>query len=174
MKEGLWPGAAVSYLEITLGILFLIHGLITDIGYLAGRSSREGEVIFTLEGIGSILLGLWLIILPEFFADILTFVLGLILIAGGIQQIVLLSLARRWMRVPGGFYIIPLLILAAGVFAMFNPTETRETALMVIGVTAIIYAVSELINWFTFTRRRPVSGSSGKIVQVEDVDSPNV
>jgi len=64
---------------------------------------------FPYEGVGSLLFGLWLIIMPGFFADLLTFVLGFILVMGGVQQIASLSAARRWMPVPGGFYVVPVL-----------------------------------------------------------------
>ena len=49
---------------------------------------------FPVEGVGSLLFGLWLIIMPGFFADLLTFVLGFILVMGGVQQIASLSAAR--------------------------------------------------------------------------------
>lgn len=110
---------------------------------------------FPIEGVGSLLFGLWLVIMPGFFADLLTFVLGFILLMGGVQQIASLSAARRWMPVPGGFYVVPVLILLAGLVALFNPTGVRSTAFIIIGVSSLVYAVSELLNWFKFTRRRP-------------------
>ena len=73
---------------------------------------------------------------------------------GGIQQIASLTSARRWIRVPLGFYVIPTLILLAGLFSLFNPTGVQETALIIIGVSSIVYAVSELVNWYKFTRYR--------------------
>ncbi len=98
---------------------------------------------------------LWLIVMPEFFADVLMFLLGFILIMGGVQQIASLSMARRWMPVPGAFYLIPSLILIAGIIALFNPTGARNTAFIIIGISSLVYSLSELINWFKFARRRP-------------------
>ena len=74
---------------------------------------------------------------------------------GGVQQIASLSTARRWMPVPGAFYLIPSLILIAGIVALFNPTGVRNTAFIIIGISSLVYSLSELINWFKFTRRRP-------------------
>ena len=104
---------------------------------------------------GGALLGLWLIVMPEFFADVLMFLLGFILIMGGVQQIASLSMARRWMPVPGAFYLIPSLILIAGIIALFNPTGARNTAFIIIGISSLVYSLSELINWFKFARRLP-------------------
>ena len=76
----IWPNAAASYIVITVGVAFLIPGVISLFGYF-GRKRPEGEAAprFPIEGIGSLLFGLWLIVMPEFFADVLMFLLGFIL-----------------------------------------------------------------------------------------------
>lgn len=116
----MFPNEAGDYFVITIGVVFLIPALLSIIGYFA--MSAEERRRLPIEGIGSLLFGLWLIIMPGFFADLLTFVLGFILVLGGVQQIASLSAARRWMPVRVGFYIIPVLILIAGLVALFNPT----------------------------------------------------
>ena len=70
----MFPDQAGDYLVITVGAIFLVPSLISIIGYFAqsGENSRR----FPVEGVGSLLFGLWLIIMPGFFADLLTFVLG--------------------------------------------------------------------------------------------------
>lgn len=97
----MFPDQAGDYFVITIGVIFLVPSLISIIGYFA--QSTEMRSRFPIEGVGSLLFGLWLIIMPGFFADLLTFVLGFILVMGGVQQIASLSAARRWMPVPGGF-----------------------------------------------------------------------
>ena len=168
----MFPNEAGDYFVITIGVVFLIPALLSIIGYFA--MSAEERRRLPIEGIGSLLFGLWLIIMPGFFADLLTFVLGFILVLGGVQQIASLSAARRWMPVRVGFYIIPVLILIAGLVALFNPTGVRSTAFIIIGITSIVYAVSELINWFTFTRNRPKPGtpiaSSKAVDNIEDAE----
>lgn len=152
----LWPDAAANYIVITIGVAFLIPGVISLFGYF-GRKRPEGALPprFPIEGVGSLLFGIWLIIMPAFFADVLMFLLGFILIMGGVQQIASLSAARRWTPVPGAFYLIPSLILIAGIVALFNPTGARNTAFTIIGISSLVYSLSELINWFKFMRRRP-------------------
>ena len=137
----MFPDQAGDYFVITIGVIFLVPSLISIIGYFA--QSTEMRRRFPIEGVGSLLFGLWLIIMPGFFADLLTFVLGFILVMGGVQQIASLSAARRWMPVPGGFYLV--------------------------------YAASELLNWFKFTRRRPKApgtkdSSSREINNIEDAE----
>lgn len=164
----MFPDQAGDYLVITIGVIFLVPSLISIIGYFAQNPEMRRR--FPIEGVGSLLFGLWLIIMPGFFADLLTFVLGFILVMGGVQQIASLSAARRWMPVPYGFYAVPVLILLAGLVALFNPTGVRSTAFIIIGISSLVYAASELLNWFKFTRRRPKTpdASAKAVDDIED------
>lgn len=163
----MFPDRAGEYFIITIGVVFLIPSLISIIGYLV--QNAEVKKRFPIEGVGSLLFGLLLIIMAGFFSKFLTIVLGFILVMGGVQQISSLAAARRWMPVPGAFYIVPVLILIAGLIALFNPTGAQKTAFIIIGVTSLVYAASELINWFKFTRRRPQAPvTPGKISEADN------
>ncbi|RRD90012.1 DUF308 domain-containing protein [Bacteroides heparinolyticus] len=166
----MFPDKAGDYLVITIGVVFLVPSLISIIGYFV--QPAEARLRFPIEGVGSLLFGAWLIIMPDFFADLLTFVLGFILVMGGVQQIASLSAARRWMPVPGGFYVVSVLILLAGLIALFNPTGVRSTAFVIIGIGCLVYAASELLNWFKFMRRRPKEPESPvkKLADIEDAE----
>lgn len=161
-----WPDLAATYMIVTVGFGFLIPGLIHFFSYLLQRksassppsSSLSGSSLlrFPIEGVGSVLFGMWLILMPSFFIDILLFLLGLILVIAGGQQLISLGVARRWVSVPWGFYVMPVLILSVGLFTLIKPTETRRTAFLLMGATAMVYAVMELVNWFKFMRYRPI------------------
>lgn len=169
----MFPDQAAEYLVITVGIIFLIPSLISIVGYFAWRGERPMH--FPLLGIGSLLFGLWLMMMPGFFADLLTYVLGFILVMGGVQQLASLVSARSWMRVPAGFFVVPVLILLAGLFALFNPLGARSTAFFIIGISSLVYALSELVNWFGFTRKRPRTPSaSTKLSDGADVEDAEV
>jgi uncharacterized membrane protein HdeD (DUF308 family) len=149
----LFPAEAGNYLVITIGIVFMVPSIFSIVGYFTlpiGFKLR-----FPVEAVGGLLFGLWLMIMPSFFADLLTYLLGFILLMGGVQQIAALMGARHWVHVPVKFYIVPVLILLAGFFALFNPTGVRDTAFTIIGITGLVYTISELVNWFAFTRKKP-------------------
>lgn len=170
----IWPDVAAAYIVITLGVAFLIPGIISLFSYFSRRrTSKEKSPRFPVEGVGSLLFGLWLIIMPDFFADALMFLLGFILVMGGVQQISSLSRARKWIRVPAAFYFFPVLILIAGLFTLFNPAEARNTTFLIIGICSLVYALSELINWFKFMRCRPeppVIPHPGEVEDAEIID----
>ena len=131
---------AGDYFVITIGVIFLVPSLISIIGYFA--QSTEMRRRFPIEGVGSLLFGLWLIIMPGFFADLLTFVLGFILVMGGVQQIASLSAARRWMPVPGRFFMwFRYCILLAGLVRAVQPTGVRSSGIIIIVISSLVYAL---------------------------------
>ena len=164
------PGVATLYLAITIGVLFLIPGFISLISYWGFKPSEGKSARFPIEGVGSLLFGLWLIIMPGFFANVLMFLLGFLLMLGGIQQITALSVARRSMVVPNGFYILPVLILLTGIITLFNPISARNTILMLIGATCVLYAVSELVNWFKFSQKNTTHKGHVEDAKIIDPD----
>lgn len=163
----MFPEQAGDYFVITIGAIFLIPSLISIIGYLT--QDKEQKTRFPIEGVGSFLFGLWLVIMPGFFANLLTIILGFVLVMGGVQQIAVLISARRWKQVSNAYYIIPTLILIAGLVALFNPTGVQRTAFMIIGITSLIYAISELTNWFVFTRHRPTPTQEVKVIEDAEI-----
>lgn len=150
----LWPAATINYLVIVIGILFLVSGLIAMIGYLTRDKELYPDASFPIEGAGSALFGLWLIVMPTFFVNILMYVLGALLVVAAIQQIASLASARRWTQVPGFFYVVPVLILICGIIILFNPFSVAQTAFILFGVTSMVYGVSGLINSVRFRKSK--------------------
>jgi uncharacterized membrane protein HdeD (DUF308 family) len=149
----LFPNEAGDYFVITIGIVFLVPALISIITYYSQRADER--IPFPLSGIGSLLFGLWLVIMPTFFADFLTFIFGFIIVIEGVQQIASLIAARHWMSVKKRYYVVPMLVAISGLITIINPMGVRSTAFIIIGITNLIYAISELIHWFVFIRCRP-------------------
>ncbi len=165
----MFPSEAGNYFVITIGALFMVPSLIGLISYFAQR--KEYPAFFPVDSIGGILFGLLLMLMPGFFANFLTFVLGFFLLIGGIQQLSTLIAARQWSKVPLVYYIVPSLIFLAGIYAITNPNGTRSTAFIIIGITCIFYAVFELVNWYKFTRLRPKLNETQDVTKFDKNDS---
>lgn len=150
----LWPEAAVNYLVMTIGVLFIIPGIISLLAYFTrDKKTEELQPMFPVEGAGSILLGVWLMVMPGFFVSILMYVLGALLVLAGIQQIVTLVSARKWSRVPAGFYLIPAFILITGVAILAYPFETAANTFVIFGIASLFYGITELLNRYKFRKR---------------------
>ena len=148
------PDTAVEYIIITLGVAFILPGILGFLQYFIGRKDGgEFAPHFPLAGLGSLLLGIWLVVNPLFFADFFVILLGIILMLGGIQQVASLWMAHKYVRVPVGAYVMPLLILIAGIISLFHPTDVRRTLFIYLGIISLVYAFSELINLLIFTYR---------------------
>lgn len=153
----LFPDQASNYFVMVIGLLFTLPALVSLGIFLAGK--KRG-VTLPIMGIGSLLFGLWLIIMPEFFVTLLTYVLGFILLVGGVQQLSWLQVARSWKRVSPYYYIVPVLILVAGLVALFNPGGVQRTAFLIIGGASLFYAVQELVSQLLLRKQGAQGGSA--------------
>ena len=152
------PDIAVNYLIIAIGALFLIPGLVGMLSYFSvwktkTKSFDKNQWYIPLVALGSIFLGVWLILSPSFFVEILMYVLGVLLVLGGIGQLASLIAARAFVPVPLGIYVVPVLVLAAGVTVLFNPFATAELPFIVLGISSIVYALMDMVRLLRFHKK---------------------
>lgn len=161
-----WPEEAIIYLVITVGVLFLLPGLMGLFSYVFSR--RRGDEIqrtFPIIALGSALLGFWLMIMPDFFVKILMYLLGVLLILGSLSQLMNFISVRKIVKVPVFLYLISVLILAAGIVILFNPFTAAAVPFIVLGVSAIIYALNDLIRLLFYYRKRNKDITDVKIIE---------
>lgn len=148
-----WPDMAINYLVITVGVLFLIPGLAGVFSYfLSMRKRQRTKAMFPVAALGSALLGIWLIVMPMFFVTILMYVLGVLLLLGGVSQIAGFAAASNYSRVPAGMYVFPILVMIAGVVVLFNPFEAAAVPFVVLGVSFIVYSLIDIFRLIRFRK----------------------
>ena len=170
----LFPDDASNYFVMAIGVLFTLPALISLGIFLAGK---KNGVTLPIMGIGSLLFGLWLIIMPDFFVTLLTYVLGFILLVGGVQQLSWLQVARSWSRVSPYYYVVPVLILMAGLLALFNPGGVQRTAFLIIGGASLFYAIQELVSQLLLRKQeaaQPPTGAQARASASTSSPSSNV
>ena len=154
------PDSTVRGITIAIGIMFLLSGVISCATYLNTRKNSRGSELydadgrlimsarppFPLVGIGSILLGLTLAVIPDVFVTTLMYVLGALIILGAINQFMALLGAKRIFRIPLWFWICPSVILIIGLFVLIKPMETAALPMLIIGWCLLFYGVTECIN----------------------------
>ena len=161
-----WPEAAVIYLVITVGVLFLLPGLYGIFAYLASRRQAESGRAFPVVALGSALLGLWLIVMPDFFVGTLMYVLGALLVFGGVSQLMnFISIRKLTGTVPGIFYVLPVLLLLAGILILVNPFEAAKVPFIVLGVSSIVYGLTDLFRIIRYRQKKEAG-----ITDVEVID----
>jgi uncharacterized membrane protein HdeD (DUF308 family) len=97
-------------------------------------------------GIVDIVIGLTLFLFPGFVAGLLIYLIAFVLICLGFFQLIGLGSASRVMKMGIWSYVLPFLVLAAGIFLMTNPAFIGEAIGVVAGAFLIIYGVSELLS----------------------------
>ena len=155
-----YPDNSVTWLTMAIGILFLLSGIIALISYWTARrhageytiTDAEGNVIsgsqpsFPTVGIGSVILGLTLMLSPDMFVRWLMYILGAMIILGSINQLIVLIAARRFGSIGAFFWIAPIVLLIIGILIFVKPMESAELPLIILGWCMLVYGVTEVIN----------------------------
>ena len=155
-----YPDNSVTWLTMAIGILFLLSGIIAMISYWTARrhageytiTDAEGNVIsgsqpsFPIVGIGSVILGLTLMLSPDMFVRWLMYILGAMIILGSINQLIVLIAARRFGSIGVFFWIAPIVLLIIGILIFVKPMESAELPLIILGWCMLVYGVTEVIN----------------------------
>ena len=151
---------AMPFIVMCLGVLFMLPGIFSLALFLVPklrRNSTAGSsaVIIPIMAFGSLLLGLWMFLQPAFFVTIIMWILGAVMIIMGGTQIISLLMAKRRIKVSLFLFFLPLLILITGAIVLLNPFEAASVPFIILGVGAIITALSDMINtlFLKFTRK---------------------
>ena len=195
--------AVLKGLVIALGIMFLIAGVVSLVEWVNLRRKKadfrvmddgegskgkgsDSQPVFPIVGLGSVLLGLILSLTQT--ADFLTwamYLLGGVLILGGVNLMMNLLSVRKMEPVDGLLWIMPIAIALAALFAMIKGLVPPRTTTTILGVTSLVYAVTEMGYSFLFYRVRKryektqaqvrraseykgTKAENGEIVKIED------
>lgn len=150
----------VTWLIILIGALFFLSGLISCITYFTAKRQAGDTIVydtngrqisgfrpaFPLVGIGSIILGAILALMPNAFATGLVYILSIILILGAINQFVILASISRLVRIGIVFWLLPCVVLAIGIIAIAKPIWIASAPLFILGWTIVLYGIIECID----------------------------
>ena len=136
--------------RIIAAFLFASGVVSLIVGYRHRSNGTMGLMGFN--GVVDIILGLMLFMFPGFVSGLLIYVIAFILICFGLFQIVGLISANRVMRIGMWSFVMPLLVLAAGVFLITKPAFVGEAIGVVAGASLIVYGASELLSSWKMRR----------------------
>lgn len=165
----------LHWTTIAFGALFFLSGLVSVIAYyaekrraanmaerLSAMSEMRGKEMetpsedsirhslmpgFPIVGIGSMVLGVILAIMPTTFTHGMMYVIAGLLVLGVLNIMFNLSMARKFATIGLGYWIMPLLLLVLGVL-MIAKADLFEDQMQfrVLGWALIVYGVIECIN----------------------------
>lgn len=155
----------MTWMTITVGVLFLISGLVACMLYyfekekVAKKSAKaalqEGQQeeedlkspSFPIAGVGSIVLGIILAVMPNTFTTWMVYILSALLILGAVNQFMNLARSRQYARVPVYMWIFPTISMVVAILLISRPIETDALffTLKVIGWAFMYYGVLEFV-----------------------------
>jgi uncharacterized membrane protein HdeD (DUF308 family) len=156
------------WLTIIIGAMFFITGLISCIVYYTQKRTAEkpqvvdqegnavdvAKPVFPIAGLGSLILGIILALMPTTFLNGLSYILAAILIIGAISQYVNLATAKKFANIGLFYWIMPTLILITGIIIMVKKIDPFSMVLFIIGWCMLVYGVVECINSLKIYRAR--------------------
>lgn len=156
-----YKGETLQWLAVVIGVIFLASGLVSGIVYYFARKrineaqtlyDKDGNVIrasvpvFPIVGAGSMILGALLILLSASIGRGMVVVLAVVLVLGALNQLVSLGRATSFARVPVFYWLLPLVTLGIGVYAIFNAGEVTDLIMQLVGWCMIFYGIVECLD----------------------------
>lgn len=155
----------MTWMTITVGVLFLISGLVACMLYYfekekvakktAKAALQEGQQeeedlkspSFPIAGVGSIVLGIILAVMPNTFTTWMVYILSALLILGAVNQFMNLARSRQYARVPMYMWVFPTISMVVAILLISRPIETDALffTLKVIGWAFMYYGVLEFV-----------------------------
>lgn len=151
----------VTWMTVAIGVLFFVSGVFSCVTYFVERGKKNQDVevfdangqrltplrpTFPIVGLGSLILGLILALMPGYFVRSLMYILAAILIMGALNQFMNLIAASRMARVGVYFWVMPTLTLLVGLVAVISPSSIASAPLFVIGWALMAYGAVEVVN----------------------------
>lgn len=184
----------MTWMTITVGILFLLSGLVSCIAYYfekekvakktATAEQQEGQQeeenlkspSFPIAGVGSIALGIILAVMPNTFITWVVYILAALLILGAVNQFMNLARSRQYARVPVYMWLFPTVILAIAILLISKPIETAQLPLLVLGWAFMYYGVLEfiLIIRMYLVRKSYEKAEDAKVVTGDKLVTDNI
>ena len=159
--------AVLKGLTIALGVMFLIAGAVSLVGWVNARRKKpdfraydngeepsaadSSQSVFPIAGLGSLLLGLILAFTrSDDYLEWAMYLVGSVLVLGALNQAMNLLAARKLEPVGLWMWLAPLAIVVASVVAMLRGLVPAETCTTILGITALVYALVEVVYSFIF------------------------
>lgn len=177
------PGEALTTVVKVIAAFLLASGLVSLIVGL--RNKKDGSLpLMSFNALVDVLLGLFLFVFPGFVAKFMIYLIGFVLLAFGIVQILALASARKLTGLGFGAFVLPAIVTLVGGFILFNPFA-ESVMVMIAGAALVVYGASELLSSWRMKKaideyeihqapKAETPVQENPVVEVKDVDYEKV
>ena len=149
----IWPGLSLRVACRLLGAVLMIMGLVHLIRFLR---AKQGTVIKTVEMVLAVVfaaVGVLICLNPAFVVSIVPIIMGVILIVHGLYDLrQMFYMGKAKYRYWWVAFLLAMLTVGGGAVLIWNPFETMEFAIKVIGIFMVYDGISDL--WIVTETRR--------------------
>jgi len=176
-------------ITVVIGVMFFVSGLISCVSFFSNRrkmsklpaengsqgASPQPSMPSCVVGLGCMLFGIVLALMPTTFLSFIEQILALLLIIGAISMMATLVALNREAKVHWAYWIMPTLILIVGIIVIAKPLELLSAPLFVTGWCMILYGVVDMLYTLKIYlyRRRMNKQMQAEEVEFEDVSDTN-
>lgn len=140
----------LSWIVMAVGLMLVIPGIYSLISAMVRKNDSEqmahsASTSSILASVGALALGIWMTVNPSFFVGLLAYIFGALLVLYGIFHIVTIGFFSKPFVMPGWLYVIPALMIVAGVVILCTSVRTINSVVVLItGITLVASAVNSL------------------------------
>ncbi len=161
-----WPGEVLTGLAKIIAIVLIIGGIATLLYQLF--SSTKNAIFMVLAAIVA-LIGFWMLLRPTTVASIIPIIIGVVLIAHGIQDVAMAfegkkNEAARW----GMILLAAVLSIVLGIVCIYFAFKVVSSVTRIIGIMLIYDGVSDMVIVHKVNKADKII--DGELKHEEDVD----
>lgn len=144
----------LNWIVIAVGITLIVPGLYSFISAIVRKGEKYKEKTdysaassTIVASLGAIALGVWMSLSPGFFVGLLAYIFGAILILYGVFHIIVVAVWSRPVILPWWYYIIPVLMIIAGVIILCTSVRTMNSVVVLItGISLVASSVNTILE----------------------------
>lgn len=139
-----WIITAIGIVTIVLAVYNIICAIVRRSRHVPGAANDAAIITISLIALA---LGIWVVSAPLFFESVMVFVFAIALVAIAVNDVAFMVRYTAPQRLPFGFYVIPILMVAAAVILVCTPIRyINSTVVLVSGIAMTLAAVNRIID----------------------------
>ena len=147
------------------------------------KKNDSSSKLMTFNAVVDVLIAALLFLFSGAVANLIIYLIGFVVLGFGIFQLIALISVNRVSKVGIFALVMPVLVIGAGAFLLFNPEFIKSSVSLVAGIALLIYGASELLSsWkmkkaideYEITRMPQDKPAEEPVTEVKDVDYEKV
>jgi uncharacterized membrane protein HdeD (DUF308 family) len=152
-----YPASALTTVVKIIAAFMIASGVVSLVVGL--RDKERGALpLMSFNALINLLLAILMFVFAPVIAKFVIYLIGFVLLAFGIVQIVAFLGARRVMPVSLGSFVLPIVVTLVGGFILFNPFA-ESVMTIIAGSALMLYGVSELLSSWRMKKVRDFEDS---------------